>query len=132
MPPDLIALHDTRDRFRIGLQHMIECRLKDRVAPLSVPKIFHQYHQMTLNNIWALESQMPGISKSLKNLFPSLYFGLYHLLRIAPRSADFQWELLGITSLATHLADRMVATYTKCLSPRESPFANLRRRQQKS
>jgi hypothetical protein len=93
-------------RFGAALRTVLAARLGEQPVVLEA-KALLRCHWDFLRHLATLEPTLPRITGSLMNLIPTLYFGMYHLLKAGGPPEGFEWSLDGITALATHLVDRM-------------------------
>lgn len=109
-----VRLDRVQGRYAAALESLLAKRLGEGPAP-TIGGYISSEQSRVVKHLKQLDQEIPGIAGALKNLFPTLIFGMYHIVNSCPAPEGFKWGLQSIASLAIHLADRMVHSFKSML-----------------
>jgi hypothetical protein len=126
----VVAIGDPAKRYKQALEKVLSQRLGEQNISLTQENLLKHQHSF-VRHLGTLEAAVPGIPGTLKNLLPTLCFGLRQMVLAAPKPAGFKLDLNSVMPLARHLADRMarvsiLARYADQLERRERLAASFR------
>ncbi len=105
-----VRLDGVQGRYTAALESILTNRLGEGPAPTIRGDISREQNRV-VKHLMQLDREIPGIAGALKNLFPTLVFGLHHIASSGPARDGFKWHLQSTASLAIYLADRMVHSF---------------------
>ncbi|MCW1886684.1 hypothetical protein OKA04_18240 [Luteolibacter flavescens] len=107
-----VRLDRMQERYASALESLLTNRLGEGPAPTVAGDIFLGQKRV-VKHLVQLERDLPGVAGALRNLFPTLFFGMKHIVDSAQAPKGFSWYLDSIASLAIFLADRMVHSFKR-------------------
>jgi hypothetical protein len=105
-----VRLDHVQGRYAAALESLLANRLGEGPASTIRGDISKEQNRV-VKHLMQLDQEIPGIAGALKNLFPTLVFGLHHIASSRPARDGFKWHLQSTASLAIYLADRMVHSF---------------------
>ena len=115
LPPrdtSLVRLDRIQERYVTALEMLLSKRLGEGPAPTVGGDIASEQARV-VKHLVQLDRSLPGIAGALRNLLPTLAFGLHHIVSCNPSRNGFTWDYKLAAPLAIYLADRMVHSFKR-------------------
>jgi hypothetical protein len=109
-----VRLAGVQECYAAALESILSRRLGE-CPPTKVNADISLEQDRVVKHLVQLDQEIPGIAGALKNLFPTLVFGLHHIAISQPDPKGFPWSYKWAAPLAIHLADRMVHSFKSML-----------------
>ena len=108
--PNQVRLDGVQGRYAAALESLLANRLDEGPAP-TIGGDISRGQERVVKHLVKLDQDLPGVAGALRNLFPTLVFGLHHIASSRPPREGFLWHLQSTASLSIYLADRMVHSF---------------------
>lgn len=112
--PNQVRLDRVQARYASALEWILTRRLGES-PPMTVKADISSGQNRVVKHLVKLDQDLPGIAGALKNLFPTLVFGLGLIVHSGEAPKRFPLDFEAIASLAIYLADRMVHSFKSML-----------------
>lgn len=107
-----VRLDSVQARYAAALESLLTNRLGEGPAP-TIGGDISRDQERVVKHLVKLDQDLPSIAGALKNLFPTLVFGLHHIASSRPAPKGFTWDCRSAAPLAIYLADRMVHSFKR-------------------
>ena len=107
---NLVRLDRLQERYVTALHMLLSRRLGEGPASTTEGEIAREQSRV-VKHLVQLDQDLPGIAGALRNLFPTLAFGLSFIVHSGNAPKGFSMDSESIASLAIHLSDRMLHSF---------------------